>query len=133
MSNTPKSDGLLRLGHAASALAVVALLADGIVQFLVPALARPMLNETGFDTGMTPLLGTLMVGCAVLYAVPKTAVLGAILTTGFLGGAICTHVRLGEIASPPLIISLMLGVLVWGGLWLRDPRLRVLLPISSSA
>lgn len=114
MSDRSKSDGLHRLGRAASVLAVVALLADGIVQFLVPALAGPMLDEAGFDTGMAPLLGTLMIGCAVLYAIPKTAVLGAILTTGFLGGAICAHVRLCEIGSAPEIISLVLGVLVWG-------------------
>lgn len=132
MSDRSKSDGLHRLGRAASVLAVVALLADGIVQFLVPALAGPMLDEAGFDTGMAPLLGTLMIGCAVLYAIPKTAVLGAILTTGFLGGAICAHVRLGEIGSAPEIISLVLGVLVWGGLWLRDPRLRALLPVRST-
>lgn len=133
MSETPESGGLRRLGRAASALAIVAFLADGIVQFFVPALAGPMLRESGFDTGMAPLLGTLMFLCAALYAVPKTAVLGAILTTGFLGGAICTHLRLGEIGSPPQIISMMLGVLVWGGLWLRDPRLRVLLPIRPKA
>lgn len=133
MSDTRYSDGLLWLGRGASGLAVVALLADGIVQFLVPALAGPMLDEAGFDTGIAPILGIVMAGCAVLYALPKTAMLGAIVTTGFLGGAICTHVRLGEIASPPEIISLILGVLVWGGLWLRDLRLRALLPIRSNA
>ena len=71
-----------------------------------------------------------MLACAILYAIPRTAVLGAILTTGFLGGAICTHFRLGEIGSPPQLISLLLGVMTWGGLYLRDSRIRTLLPLS---
>jgi hypothetical protein len=66
----------------------------------------------------------------VFYAIPQTAVLGAILVTGFLGGAICTHFRLGSIVSPPQMISLVLGVMAWGGIYLRYPALRTLLPIS---
>ena len=67
--------------------------------------------------------------CTILYAIPRTAMLGAILLTGFLGGAICTHFRLGEIGSPPQLICLALGILVWAGLYLRDTRVRDLLPL----
>jgi hypothetical protein len=70
-----------------------------------------------------------MLVCALLYAIPQTAMLGAIVVTGFLGGAICTHVRLGELASPPQVICLLLGLMAWGGLYLRDPRVRALLPL----
>ena len=63
-----------------------------------------------------------------LYALPQTAVLGAILVTGFLGGAISTHLRLGRLVSPPQIVSLVLGLMAWGGLYLRNPHLRELLP-----
>ncbi|CAM3441879.1 MULTISPECIES: DoxX family protein [Thalassospira] len=133
MPDNKKPNFLPWLGYAASALVVFALLADGAVQFFVPALAGPMLREGGFDIGLAPLMGAIMVSCAILYAVPPTAVFGAILTTGFLGGAICTHVRLGEIGSPPVIISLGLGLLTWGGLYLRDPRIRLLLPIRRKA
>ena len=117
------------IGRAASTVVVVAMLADAAVQFFVPALAGPMLAEGGFDPALAPIIGTIMLLCATLYAVPVTAVFGAIVTTGFLGGAICTHVRLGELGSPPQLISLLLGGLVWGGLYLRDPRLHVLLPL----
>ena len=69
-------------------------------------------------------MGPIILACAILYAIPATAVLGAILVTGFLGGAICAHVRIGELGSPPEIISLLLGAMTWGGLYLRDPRIR---------
>jgi hypothetical protein len=58
-------------------------------------------------------------------------VLGAILVTGFLGGAICTHFRLGELASPPQLICILLGLMTWGGLYFRDSRIRALLPFTS--
>ena len=61
--------------------------------------------------------------------IPATAVLGAILVTGFLGGAICAHVRIGELGSPPELISLLLGAMTWGGLYARDPRIRAILPL----
>jgi hypothetical protein len=106
------------------------LLVDGAMQLFAPAKIASMMRETGFAMDMTPTLGGIMISCAVLYAIPATAVLGAILATGFLGGAICAHVRLGELGSPPEIISLLLGVMTWGGLYLRDPRIRAILPLS---
>lgn len=69
-------------------------------------------------------LGIVALACAVLYAVPQTAVLGAILMTGYLGGATATHVR----ASEPFFMAVIVGVLVWGGLYLRDARIRALIP-----
>ncbi|MGQ9370867.1 DoxX family protein [Azospirillum sp. ST 5-10] len=122
-------DRLHWIGRSATALAAAALLLDGAVQFLAPDLAAGMLREVGFAPTIAPVLGTFMVACAVLYAIPATAFLGAILATGFLGGAMCAHVRLGELGTPPELISLLLGVLVWGGLYLSDPNLRTLLPI----
>ena len=83
---------------------------------------------TGFaDSAATPL-GTIILVCAILYAIPQTAVLGAILVTGFLGGAICTHFRLGALASKPQIVSVLLGLMAWGGLYLRNGDVRGLLP-----
>jgi hypothetical protein len=73
-------------------------------------------------------LGILEIACAVVYLIPQTSVLGAILMTGYLGGAIATHVRVGQFGVIPQI---GLGVLVWLGLYLRDPRLRALVPIRS--
>ena len=80
---------------------------------------------------LTRVVGPILLACAILYAIPATAVLGAILVTGFLGGAIaiCAHVRMGELGSPPEIISLLLGAMTWGGLYARDSRIRAILPL----
>ncbi|PRX02128.1 UNVERIFIED_ORG: DoxX-like protein [Martelella mediterranea] len=129
MPERVKADRLLWIGRSASALVIVALLLDASVQFFIPDLAAGMLGEAGFATTIAPVLGMIMVACAVLYAIPTTSFLGAILITGFLGGAICAHLRLGEFGSLPELLSLLLGLLAWGGLYLRDPRLRDLLPI----
>ena len=87
-----------------------------------------MLQETGFTMDLTRIVGPIILACAILYAIPATAVLGAILVTGFLGGAICAHVRIGEL-GPPEIISLLLGAMTWGGLCAGGPRIRAILPL----
>ena len=116
-------------GRIMSAFVVIALAADGAVQLFAPAQIASMLQETGFAMELTRVVGPILLACAILYAIPATAVLGAILVTGFLGGAICAHVRIGELGSPPEIVSLLLGAMTWGGLYLRDPRIRALLPL----
>jgi hypothetical protein len=117
-------------GRILSACVVVALVTDGAIQLFAPAWIASMLQETGFAMDLTRVVGPIILACAILYAIPSTAVLGAILVTGFLGGAICAHVRIGELGSPPELISLLLGAMTWGGLYLRDPRIRALLPLS---
>lgn len=118
------------IGTVMSALVVLALLADAATQLFVPHVLKAEMDATGFALNLATPLGIIMLVCGVLYAIPRTAFLGAILITGFLGGAICTHFRLGEVASPPQFICLLLGILTWGGLYLRDPRLRELLPLT---
>ena len=132
LHQTPEAislDRALWAGRAMSALVVIALAADGAIQLFAPAQIANMLQETGFAIDLTRVVGPIILACAVLYAIPATAVLGAILVTGFLGGAICAHVRIGELGSPPEIISLLLGAMTWGGLYLRDPRIRAILPL----
>ena len=116
-------------GRMMSALVVVALVADGTIQLFAPAQIAGVLQETGFAMDLTRVVGPIILACAVLYAIPATTVLGAILVTGFLGGAICAHVRIGELGSPPELISLLLGVMTWGGLYARDARIRAILPL----
>ena len=116
-------------GRIMSALVVIALLADGTIQLFAPAQIASMLQETGFAMDSTRIVGTVLLACVILYAIPATAVLGAILVTGFLGGAICAHLRIGELGSPPEIVCLLLGAMTWGGLYARDPRIRALLPL----
>lgn len=116
-------------GRIMSAFVVTALVADGTIQLFVPAQIARMLQETGFAMDLTRIMGPILLACAIFYAIPATTVLGAILVTGYLGGAICAHVRIGELGSPPEIISLVLGAMTWGGLYLRDPRIRAILPL----
>lgn len=129
MPKTVTLHGALWAGRIMSVAVVVALVADGAIQLVAPAQLASTLQETGFAIGLTRVVGPIILACAILYAIPATAVLGAILVTGFLGGAICAHVRIGELGSPPELISLLLGALTWGGLYARNPRIRALLPL----
>lgn len=126
-----ESNATVWVGRIVSALVVLALLADAAVDLFSPAMIQAEMAATGFPDAQASALGIIILVCAVLYAIPQTAVLGAILTTGFLGGAICTHFRLGEMGSPPQLICLVLGILTWAGLYLRDPRVRSLLPLTA--
>lgn len=84
-------------------------------------------EHLGWPIGLAVPLGILEIACTVVYLIPKTSVLGAILLTGYMGGAIATHVRIGE----AFFVQLLLGVALWGGLFLRDSRLRALIPIKN--
>ena len=117
-------------GRIMSAVVVIALAVDGTIQLFAPTQIASMLQEIGFAMDLTRIVGPIIFACAILYAMPRTAILGAILVTGFLGGAICAHVRIGELGSPPELISLLLGALTWGGLYARDARVRALLPLT---
>jgi hypothetical protein len=121
--------GALWAGRIMSAFVVIALVVDGTIQIFAPAQIASVLQETGFAIDMTRVLGPIILACAILYAIPATSVIGAILVTGFLGGAICAHVRIGELGSPPEIISLLLGAMTWVGLYARESRIRDLLPL----
>ena len=129
VSETMTLHRALWAGRVMSAFVAVALVADGTIQLFAPAQIASMLQETGFAMDLTHVVGQIILACAILYAFPATAVLGAILVTGFLGGAICAHVRIGELGSPPEIIALALGALTWVGLYARDRRIRAILSL----
>src|SRR6202165_2739001 len=129
LPETMTLDRTLWAGPIMSAFVVIALVVDGTIQLFAPAQIASMLQETGFALELTRVVGPIILACAILYAIPATAVLGAILVTGFLGGAICAHVRIGELGSPPEIISLLLGAMTWVGLYARTPRIRAILPL----
>jgi len=112
-----------------SALVVISLMADAIAQFLSPESIRAEMAATGLPAELAPVIASILAVCTLLYAIPRTAQLGAILITGFLGGAICTHLRVCELGSPPQLVSLALGLMTWGGLYLRNAQLRALIPI----
>jgi len=117
-------------GRVLSGLVIVFLLFDGAVK-LVP---WPVVTETmdrmgnGSSETLARSLGIITIFCTVLYSVPPTSILGAILLTGYLGGAIASHVRIGSPLFTHVLFGFYLGLMVWGGLWLRDPTLRHLIP-----
>jgi hypothetical protein len=116
-------------GWVMSGLVIAFLLMDATMKLL----ALPIVLETsgllGFaGADMARGLGAILLICTLLYVTPQTAVLGAILLTGYLGGAVATHVRVGSALFSHLLFGVYLGVLLWGGLYLRDPRLRALIP-----
>ena len=99
-------------------------------KFLKPPEVVEGFARLGYAESAALGLGILELGCTLVYLVPRTSILGAILLTGYLGGATATHVRVGDPLSM-FIIPVILGVMVWGGLYLRDPRLRALIPLRS--
>lgn len=118
------------IGRALAALVVLVLLADAAVNLFASHLLARDIAATGFPPALSRPLGILIAVCAVLYAMPGTSLLGAIAITGFLGGAICMHFRLGEIGSPPQIACLLIGIATWAALWLRLGAVRALLPLG---
>jgi len=115
-------------GWILSVLPVLALFLSGVMKLVHPPQLAEGFKSLGWPEEYALGLGILEIACAIVYVMPQTSVLGAILMTGYLGGAIATHVRIGQFGIVPQI---GLGVLVWLGLYLRDPRLRALVPFRS--
>lgn len=126
----PISTARPRAGRVIGALAVLFLLVDGAVKVLQLAPAVEASARLGYPAGLTLGIGLLELACLAVYALPRTAPLGALLLTGYLGGAVATHLRVG---SPPfpVLFPVVVGALLWGGLALRDGRLRALLSSQS--
>ncbi len=113
-------------GWILSILPVLVFFFSAIVgKFMMPPDAAKGFEHLGWPVSSALALGILEVACAIIYIIPQTSVLGAILLTGYMGGAIATHARIGEL----FIIQAALGVVLWLGLYLREPRLRALIPL----
>jgi hypothetical protein len=115
------------VGRSLVLLVAFILLLDGGLQLASAPAIVEALTHAGFSPQMAPRIALVTLACSVLLAVPATAPFGAIMTMGFLGGAICSHVRIGEFGSPPQLICVALGTLAWTGLILADQRVRGLL------
>jgi hypothetical protein len=126
--NANVSKKMLWTGRIISALPVLFLLMDGVMKLFKPAVVVDATVKLGYQETVIVPLGIVLLTCTVLYIIPRTSILGAILLTGYLGGAVATHVRIGE-GLFPISFPIILGVLLWGGLWLRDYRLRALVPL----
>jgi hypothetical protein len=112
------------IGWVMSVLPCLMLLFSAAMKLAQPPEVIEGFKKLGWPENLAVPLGILELACTVIYLVPKTAVLGAILLTGYLGGAMATHIRLGD----PFIMHIVFGVVIWGGIFLRDARLRELIP-----
>ena len=124
----PISKKRLWAGRIMTALPVLLLLVSGVMKLMKPPSIVQGFAQFGYPEHLILGIGIAEIVCTVVYLIPRTSILGAILLTGYLGGATATHVRVGD---PSFIAPAVLGVLVWGGLFLRDDRLRALLPLRS--
>jgi hypothetical protein len=121
----------LWLGRVLSGLVILFLLFDGAIK-LVP---WPVVTETmdrigyGSSENLARSLGAITIACTVLYAIPPTSILGAILLTGYLGGAMASHLRIASPLFSHTLFGFYLGLMLWGGLWLRYRSLRALIPL----
>ncbi len=128
--NVAVSRGAFWGGIVLGALPALFLLFDGAMKLVKPDFVVKATVEMGYSEGVIVPLGVVASVCAILYLIPQTAVLGAILSTGYLGGAVATHVHHQDGAFP-ILFPVVFGALLWGGLVLRDRRLRSLLPLRS--
>ncbi len=113
-------------GHVLSAFALFFLISGGITKVLQLPVAVEGTIQLGYPGDSLITLGVLELACVLLYLIPRTSLLGAIITTGYLGGAIATHVRIENPLFTHILFPVYLGLLIWGGLYLRDGRLRSL-------
>lgn len=121
----PVSKKMLWAGYILSALPVLLLFFSGVMKLVKPAPVIEGFIQLGYPESLALGIGIVELVCAVLYVIQRTSVLGGILLTGYLGGATATHLRIGQ----PFFAPIVLGVMVWGGLFFRDAGLRALLPL----
>jgi hypothetical protein len=116
------------VGRGISILASLGFVISAVMKLVGGAEVKEGIEHLGLPASMLTPLSMLEFACAVIYLIPATAVLGAILLTGYMGGAICTHWRVGD----PFFIQVALGIFVWLGIYLREDRLKALLPVRRS-
>ena len=126
MTTTPKT---IWVGRILSALAILFLSFDTIVKVLRLPVAIEGTTQLGYPESTVFVIGVIQLVCLVLYVIPQTSVFGAILFTGYLGGAIATHLRIGSPLFTHILFPIYVALLIWGGLYARDERLRSLIPI----
>ena len=121
----------LWIGRIMTGFAALFLFADGVAKLFKPAMVVEGTVYLGYAESVIVPLGIVLVTCTLLYAFPRTSVLGAILLTGYLGGAVATHTRVGDPLFSNVLFPVYLGILIWGGIYLRDSRIHELIPLRS--
>ena len=132
----PQSQGSARpnwmqwIGWSMTGLMMAFLLFDGVSKLVLEPHVVEATAQIGYPLDLIRPLGIICLACTMLYAIPRTSILGAILLTGYLGGAIASKVRIEDPLFSSVLFGVYFGILVWGGLYLRDERLRALIPLS---
>ena len=126
-ATAPVSKRRVRAGEILSGIAVLFLLFDSIIKVMVIAPVAESFSQLGYPVSVARGIGLLQLICLAVYVVPRTSILGAILLTGYLGGAVATHVRVGSPLLTHVLFPMYIAVLLWGGLYLRDERVRALI------
>ena len=130
----PKQTHVMTIaGWILSGLVILFLLMDAGMKLAAMPIVLQTTADLGWpgDAGMAQTLGAILLAATLLYAFPGTTLLGAILVTAYLGGAVATHVRIGSPLASHILFGVYLGIMLWVGLWLRDPRLRAIFPLTS--
>lgn len=136
-TETTISTAAARTSYVLSGVAVLFLVFDTVIKFTgVPAVGEAM-RQLGYPESIAPTLGVIELVCLLAYVVPRTSIPGAVLLTGYLGGAIASHVRVGNPLASHTLFPIYVAVLIWGGLFLRDSRVRAMAgfaaPISNTS
>ena len=121
------STGMWWTGAVLTGLPALLLTMSAVMKLMQPPEVIEGMQQSGFPTYLAVWLGVVELTCTILYVIPQTSVLGAILLTGYMGGAICTHVRMEE----PFFVQFAIGVVIWLGVYFRDHRLRALIPFRT--
>jgi hypothetical protein len=128
-STEPVSKTSLFAGHILGALLVLFLLFDSITKIIRERHVIEAFIKTGYPVALAPVIGEILLVCIIVYIIPRTSILGAILLTGYLGGATETNLRAGR-STFEVLLPVIFGVLVWAALYLRDRRLRSIIPVQ---
>jgi hypothetical protein len=120
-----------KTGRAMSGVAVAFLVFDSVAKLMRLPVVLEASAKLGLPEQLTVPIGLILLASTVLYVIPRTAVFGAVLLTGYLGGAVCTHLRVGEPLFSHVLFPTYMGALLWGGLWLRDGRVRAMFTTRS--
>jgi hypothetical protein len=130
IQEAPVSKAMLWSGRIISGLVVLFMVFDGVTKLMKIGPVLEAAARLGYTVGTTVAIGCILLVCTALYVIPQTSVLGAILLTGYLGGAVASNLRIG---SPVFntVFPVIFGMVTWGGIFLRDSRLRTLLPLKN--
>jgi hypothetical protein len=125
------SKGALWAGRIISTLVVLFLIMDSVMKFIKPAPVVAAFIHLGLPLSQSVPIAIILLACTLLYAIPATSIFGAILLTGYLGGAVCTNLCVGDLLFSHVLFPTYFGALLWIALYLRDVRLRALVPLRN--